>query len=550
LSGADSSMSALSIGGQAPSQTGHLVDGMQAGAASLPREAVKSTSVITSAYDVSNGQYTGGFFEQTTVSGTNVVKGTLTSSTPLAPIGDLSESTGILSQRQTGLDGGGNISGPFRKDHLFGAFAAHGGHTSQPGASVYTLNPATLSRLGLSPDSLGHFLDILDQQGIATPPSEIASSRIYGNRQLFGRMDFTPSERHTLTLSGNEYRYWNGGAFNGPFSTPQAGANYSTEAWRGLLSLTSHLGAWVNDARVSGSKGNYGVAALFPAASGRVVIPSAQPEGTETSGISMLTFGGNNFASQITTSTTVDAKDELSWLSDDGAHRVKLGAGVTLARNTGGVPGNLYGTFTFNSLDDLQNGTPASFSRTLAPTDRASASTDAALYIGDAWRTGPKLQLVYGLRLEHTSFADAPRFNPGVASAFGIHTNAFPQETRVSPRLGFTYFYGATDKKPASVTIRGGIGLFRGGASQVSSVFAAARDATGLSDSQAQLTCVGAAVPPLDWSYFQSSDADLPVECAGGLPGTTTSALPNVIAVDPSFQVPRTLRASLNVTRQ
>jgi len=550
LSGADSSMSALSIGGQAPSQTGHLVDGMQAGAASLPREAVKSTSVITSAYDVSNGQYTGGFFEQTTVSGTNVVKGTLTSSTPLAPIGDLSESTGILSQRQTGLDGGGNISGPFRKDHLFGAFAAHGGHTSQPGASVYTLNPATLSRLGLSPDSLGHFLDILDQQGIATPPSEIASSRIYGNRQLFGRIDFTPSERHTLTLSGNEYRYWNGGAFNGPFSTPQAGANYSTEAWRGLLSLTSHLGAWVNDARVSGSKGSYGVTALFPATSGRVVIPSAQPPGVETSGIATLTFGGNNFASQVTTSRNIDMKDELSWLSGDGAHRVKLGAGMTLAHNTGGVPGNRYGTFTFNSLADMQNGTPASFTRTLAPTDRASASADAALYVGDAWRTGPQLQLVYGLRLEHTSFADAPRLNADAANAFGIHTNTFPRETRVSPRLGFTYLVGATDKKPASMTIRGGIGLFRGGASQVSSVFAAARDATGLADSQAQLTCVGAAVPVLDWSYFQSSDADLPVECAGGLPGTTTSALPNVIAVDPSFQVPRTLRASLNVTRQ
>lgn len=550
LAGADSSMSALSIGGQAPSQTGHLVDGMQAGAASLPREAVKSTSVITSAYDVSNGQYTGGFFEQTTVSGTNSVKGTLTSATPLAPIGDLSESTGILSQRRTGFDGGGNISGPFKKDHLFGAFAAHGGHTSQPGASVYTLNPATLARLGLSPDSLGHFLFILDKQGIATPPSELASLRGYGNRQLFGRIDFTPSEQHTLTLSGNEYKYWSGGAFNGPFSTPQAGADYSTEAWRGLLSLTSHLGAWVNDARVSVSSGKDGVTAISPATSGRVVIPSAQPPGEETSGITTLTFGGNNFASQVTTSRNVDAKDELSWLSGDGAHRVKFGAGMTLAHNTGGLPGNRYGTYTFNSLTDMQNGTPASFSRTLAPTDRASASTDAAVYVGDAWRTGPKLQLVYGLRLEHTSFADAPRFNADVANAFGIHTNVFPRETRVSPRLGFTYLVGATDKKPASMTIRGGIGLFRGGASQVGSAFAAARDATGLADSQAQLTCVGAAVPPLDWNYFHTSTTDLPMECAGGLPGATTSALPNVIAVDPSFQVPRTLRASLNISRQ
>lgn len=550
LPGADSSLSSITIGGQAASQTGHTIDGMQAGGATLPREAVKSTSVITSAYDVSSGQYSGGYVEQSTVSGTNMVKGTINSSTPLAPVGDLSAQTGVLSQRRTGVDAGGNLSGPFQKDHLFGAMAVHGSRTTMPGASVYTLSPATLGRLGVIPDSLTRFLQILDAEGMPRPAGDIAGGRDYGNRQLFGRVDFTPSESQTLTVSASEYKYWSHGWFAGPLATPLSGGEYSDESWRAAVSLTSHFGAWVNDARASVSNGRDGSSSRLSAASGSVIVPSSQATNGTTSGIATLTFGGSPYTSQLTTSRTIDTKDELSRLSEDGAHRAKLGVSLTLGRSTGGIPGNQYGTFRFNSLTDLQNGVPASFTRTLAPADRASATADAALYLGDAWRTGPKLQLVYGVRLEHTSFADAPRLNPDVASAFGIHTNAFPQETALSPRLGFTYFYGAGDKKPAVVTIRGGIGLFRSGASQVASMFAEARDATGLVDSQSQLNCVGAAVPAVDWSYFTSSLSDIPIACTGSAPNTTVSALPHVTAIDPAFQVPRTLRASLNVGRQ
>jgi hypothetical protein len=549
LPGADSSLSSIAIGGQAPSQTGRTVDGLQAGGATLPREAVKSTSVVTSAYDVSSGQYSGGYVEQSTVSGTNALQASVNSSMPLAPIGDLPARSGVLSQRQSGINAGGNLSGPFKKDHLFGAMAVHVGRTSIPGASVYTLNPATLGRLGVVPDSLTHFLQILDAEGMPRPTDDLAGVRDYGNRQLFGRVDFTPNESQTLTLSASDYKYWTRGWFTGPLSTPLSGGEYSDRSWRGQISLTSHFGSWVNDARASVSNEKNGASSRLSATSGTVVVPSSQTTDGTTSGISTFTFGGNPYASQLTTETTIDTKDELSWLSESGAHRAKLGVALTLGRSTGGMPANQYGTYRFNSLADLRNGVPASFTRTLAPHDRSSASADAALYIGDAWRTGPKLQLVYGVRLEHTSFADAPRFNADVSNAFGIHTNTFPQETRVSPRLGFTYFYGAGDGKPAVVTIRGGIGFFRSGASQVASLFAAARDATGLIDGQAQLNCVGASVPALDWDYFTSGFSDLPAACAGGTQATVVSALPNVTAIDPSFQVPRTLRASLNASR-
>ncbi|HEY8310637.1 MAG TPA: hypothetical protein VIG47_08775, partial [Gemmatimonadaceae bacterium] len=375
-------------------------------------------------------------------------------------------------------------------------------------------------------------------------------TRNLSNSQLFGRIDFTPSERHTLTVSGSDYNFSTRGWFSAPLSTPASGAEYSAESWRIQASLTSHFGAWVNDVRMSDAQEKYGATSRISATSGSVIIPSSQQTSGLGSGISTLSFGGSPFAAQLTSSTTIDTKDELSWLSSDGAHRAKLGTSLTIARGTGGVPGNTLGSYRFNSLSDLQNGIPASYSRTLAPTNQASATSDAAFYIGDAWRTGPKLQLVYGFRVEHSVFRDPPGLNQAAATAFGIHTNAFPTETRFIPRLGFTYFVGAGDKKPAVVTIRGGIGVFRGGASQVSETFAAARDATGLADSQSQINCVGAAVPQLDWNYFSASSAGLPIACASGAPNTGVAALPNVVAIDPSFQVPRTLRASLGASRQ
>ena len=549
IQGGDTSMNAIAINGQSSAQTGHLIDGLAAGGASLPTQAMKSTSVITSAYDVANGQFTGGFVQQSTISGTNKFDGSLDSSVPLAPLGTPDASHGVLTRTQKGYRGGGNLAGPFVKDHLFGAFAFSMSSSSIPSASIYSLSPASLDRLGVIPDSVARFMNILDAHGLAKPVDNSAGLQQSGFRNGFGRIDFTPNEKNTFTLSGSEYRFWNRGFFTGPLATPTAGGEFSTESWRAQVALTSHLGAWVNDARASVSEGRFGATASLAAAGGSVIVPSSQPTPLGGSGISTLQLGGSPFAAKITTNRTVDAKDELSWLSSDAAHRPKLGLSITLTSSTGGAPDNVFGTYRFNSLTDFETGTPASYSRTLATTFQSAKATNAAMYLGDAWRTGPKLQLVYGVRLEHNEFSNPPQLNVAALTAFGIHTNAFPREISLSPRVGFTYGIGATDKKPAVVTIRGGAGIFRSGAGQVSSIFSTARDATGLLNGQANLSCVGAAVPPLHWGDFWATSSDVPTMCAAGTANQAVSALPRIVAVDPSFHLPRTLQASLSAGR-
>lgn len=543
--GSDTSLSAISIGGQAPSQTKTSVDGVKGGA-SLPREAVKSTSVVTSDYDVSEGGFTGGFINQQTISGTNTLRAGVNTSTPLAPIGR-APSDGLMLMRQTGADFGGNVSGPLRKDHLFFAGAFHTGRMHSPSLSAYSLTPEVLTRVGVAPDSLTRFLDILAAHGIAQPAGAALARATFSNQSGFGRIDFTPNEHNTLTLSENSTT-WMSAGFGYPLSTTVGGGEFLTRSSRAFVSLTSHAGAWVNDGRVSASWTRTGVQARVPGASGYVIVPSAAVPDATTPAIQTFSFGGYGGGNSITRATSLEAKDEISRLSDDGAHRVKAGMDATLTHSTGGLPSNVYGSYAFHSLADLEAGRPASYSRTLAPADRRSGVTDMAAYLGDAWRIGPQLQIVYGARVDEASFLDAPALNSAALAQFGIRTDHFPSEIGVSPRIGFTYLPHASQGKQPIATITGGVGIFRSAGSDIADTFAAARDATGLQDATAYLSCVGAAVPSIDWNEFVGTATPAPDACAGAA-SVGVAPAPSVTLIGPSLRVPRTVRASLGIAK-
>lgn len=547
VQGSDTSLSSLSVGGMAPAQTGHTVDGVAGGGGSLPREAVKSTSVITSAYDVTAGRFTGGLVDQQTISGTNILRANVNSSTPLAPIGSQADN-GVLLQRMTGFDLGGFVSGPLRKDHLFYAGAFHSSRTTMPNLSALTLDPATLGRLGVAPDSLARFLAILAQHD-AIVGGDVAPVSQFGNHGGFARLDFTPDEHNTLTFSVTQTAYGSRGPFGGYLATPGAGGEWKVEGARAYTALTSHWGHWVNDARVSAARDLFSNDATLPTASGYVVVPSTRTSTGDTPSISTFSFGGYAGTNQQR-ATSFEAKDEISRMSEDGAHRVKFGLDALATRATGGLPSNTRGMYTFNSLADLEAGRAMAYRRATPGADRRSGVVDLAAYLGDAWRVGPQLQLVYGTRIEQSRFTNPPAFNPDVAAAFGIRTDRFPHETAITPRLGFSFLPRAGGKGGPLFTMRGGIGMFRSAGDALSQVLSSARDATGLPGGVVQLACVGADVPAVDWSAFTDPGADAPTTCANGGMGTgTPMALPSVTLVDPTLRVPTALRASLTVSR-
>src|SRR5881409_222637 len=139
---------------------------------------------------------------------------------------------------------------------------------------------------------------------------------------------------------------------------------------------------------------------------------------------------------QHTDNTTAEVREEVSWLTHDAAHRIKLGGYFNSVRLRANETPNKLGTFVFHSLDALAAGRPSSFTRTLAPLYQAGTSWNEALYLGDTWRAGDRLQLTYGARLEAAQFRGTPPYNRTLDSLFGVHTDRIPGERHVSPRIG------------------------------------------------------------------------------------------------------------------
>src|SRR5256712_7693356 len=186
-----------------------------------------------------------------------------------------------------------------------------------------------------------------------------------------------------------------------------------------MASWTSHFGQLINEVRgyVSAEHTDAGGFLALPEA--RVHVTSDLPDSIR--GIATLTFGGNHAFPQHTDNTTAEFREEVSWLSQDATHRIKLGGYLNSVRLRANQTPNQLGTFVFHSLDAFAAGRPSSFSPTPAPPFRAGASLNAALYLGDTWRSEEhtselqsRSDLVCRLLLEkkknneHTPHADAP----------------------------------------------------------------------------------------------------------------------------------------------
>jgi hypothetical protein len=75
IGASDTSAAGFSIGGLRPDANAVTLDGLSFGTTAVPSEAMRSTRVITSTYDVTRGQFSGGQIASTTRSGTNQPQG-------------------------------------------------------------------------------------------------------------------------------------------------------------------------------------------------------------------------------------------------------------------------------------------------------------------------------------------------------------------------------------------------------------------------------------------------------------------------------------------
>jgi len=543
--GTDTTKASFSVAGQPANQNSITLDGLSFGAGSVPSEAVRNTRVVTNTYDIVRGQFTGGQVASITRGGTNNVQGSFGYSLRDPSLEFVDDTNPAFGQKYTQNQLSGGVGGPIIKDKLFTFGAISFSHRTDPLLSLLAADPLTLQRLGTNPDSVTRFLNIVQQFGLPLTSPLAPDERLNDNTSALVRVDYNLAEDHSLMLRGD----WRGntqlGSRLNALALPHSGGNLKGWGGGGMMTLTSHVGMFINELRGYKSADSRNTEGYLEVPDGRVIVSSVLGDGTNA--ISSLQFGGNPSLPQETRSSLLEVSDEISRLTTAGGHRFKLGGLINQQQTSVGFIPNRFGTFTFNSLADFEAGQPTQFTRNLFTSDQQSATNNVAAYLGDSWRVKPQFQVTYGLRMEGSRYPYTPAYNPEVDSVFGRRTDNLPSEVHVSPRAGFSLFVGESQFGPPPLTVRGGIGEFRGTAP--AQLFASALNATGLTNGQSLLTCVGAAAPTPDWAAYLADPSTIPTSCNGGTP-IFANERRNVTVFDPDFQAPRAWRASFGLSRR
>ena len=578
IAGTDTTATAFSVAGLGPDANALTLDGLLFGTSSVPQEGLRQTRVITSTYDVSRGQFSGGLIASTTRSGSNVLQGSSQVQAREEEFA-LGEGDTPYSQGFTQRTGSAGLGGPIVRDRVFvfGSFQAR--LRSDPQQTLLSAGAADYARLGVHPDSVARFLGILTALGV--PPTSVANAATRADDNLSGmvRADWVVSASHTLTLRGD----WRGTSQDptrlGSLALPQTGGTMESSGGGVMATLTSRFGATVlNEFRGYWQRSRRDGDAYTLIPQGRVQVASDLTDSVRS--VVTLAFGGNSGLPSRSRSSGVEVSNELSWLPGSGRHRFKLGVSFQSERARDLSGANQLGTFVFNSLTDLEAGVAASFTRTLRMTERDSRSRRWGLFAGDVWMASRPFQLSYGVRVDGSAFSDPPEYNPAVDAVFGRRTDYLPREWHASPRVGFTWTVGggapmapgggpgmpgggpmgrgqggggpgqARAFGSARFVIRGGIGEFR--SQPPTGVALQARAATGLATSAADVVCSGAAIPTLDWAGYWLDPGGIPEACLdGGSTGAGAAPAPRqVMVLAPGFEAPRAWRASLGVERR
>jgi hypothetical protein len=544
-SATDTTTAAFSVAGQRVTQNHISLDGLTFAAGTVPRDAVRSTHVVTSTYDVAKGQFSGGEIASSTRSGTNVGQASITyDAQPDALQGGAAPSPAFSRQYSMHRLSGG-AGGPIVKNRLFAFGAIEGSRKVNPLATLLVSDPLTNARLGIANDTVASFLQTVADLGMPLQPIGVPNEQTLDRVSFLGRMDFVVNAANHVTVRAD----WSGSRGLGSRGSPRSllqslGRNVRHNS--GLFAgLTTESGSATNDARVTVQRSSRNESGYVDMPRGRVFISSLTPLGAISTYDASV--GGNQDFPASSTSLLTEGGDELAWLSPGGGHRVKVGFLINHGSGTNDVNEEKNGVFFFNSLEDLANSTPASFTRVLSASRRRSSRTGSAFYVGDAWQPRNGLEIDYGLRVEGAWYGDAPAANPAVESAFGLRTDLYPSEVHVSPRIGFTYSASGDREDEGALHLRGGVGEFRGRIPD--GIFANAAQSTGLPSGQTRLTCTGASVPIPNWRGYLADPTTIPTTCAG--PPTVGSAtLPSVIAFNPNVGVPRTWRSSFGVSHR
>ena len=554
LPGLDGEADAFSVLGLGADQNSVTLNGLQLGDNGLPRDAGISSSLTTSPFDPSRGGFSGANLNIRSGSGSNFRRRGMSLVLNAPQLQWTDRAARALGTEFTNVSLGGMASGPISLNRSFYNVSYQLGRQSRANQTLLGTSPVGLQAAGIATDSVSRFVDILEVRGIPTLGGPVRSSRVSDNGSVFGSIDFAPpssasGQSINVTFNGN----WGVQRPVGGGATQLASSSGERTNMSGSIQArhSGYLGLILSETSAGYTATRFYSEPYLDLPAGRVRVNSLFTDGA--SGVQSLAFGGNQGLSSSSHSNTGSVQNTLSWFDDANKHRIKLTSELQVSGTTTDQSSNLLGTFAFNSLQDLESGRPASFTRTLTARRRSTGHVNGSLAIGDSYRRTPDLQFQYGIRVDASRFSALPAFNPAVERAFDRRNDRVPTPISISPRLGFSYtlgtaqeitsFFGAA-RTPRAV-VRGGVGVFANSSS--AGQIGGALDNTGLPGGAQQIVCVGAAVPVPDWQAYANNPDMVPDRCADGeTGGVFSNSAPNVVLFARDYTPQRNVRSNLS----
>src|SRR5437868_12891058 len=550
--GQDGHPSGSSVLGLSPDQNNTTINGLNFGGSNLPRDANVATSLVTTPYDVSRGGFSGAQFQIRGRPGSNFITRTMSLNVDAPQLQWTDRAARSLGQQYSNISVGGLIAGPMKQDVSFYNFAYQIGRRANDLRSLLNTDAIGLQTSGVPPDAVTRLLGILQQLGIPTVTGKMPGSRLGQQGSIFGGFDFTPQSSSSGQSVGLSYNgNWNQQTPASSLTNELPAHSGDRTNWNGGLQArhNNYFGVGILSETSLGlnRSRNYSDPYLsLP--SGTVLITSTFPYGS--TGIKPVAFGGGSNMKTSQTTTGTELTNQLSWFSTSNKHRIKLTTELRRDAFTLNQQSNTLGSFTYNSLADLEAQRPASFSRQLSPRIRSGSQVIGGASLGDSYKRSDDLQFQYGVRVDGNHFSATPTFNPELERVFGERNDRAPNHLYFSPRAGFSWSYGTAPQiagfagavRGPRAVVRGGIGLFQN--TPNTTLISGAIDNTGLASAIQQILCAGPATPVPDWNGYATDPSTIPSQCTDG--SVFASTVPNVTLFARDYAAPRSLRSNLN----
>ena len=506
--------------------------GGQAGGKSIGIEAVKQYQVLLSPYDVSYGNFAGTLVNAVTKSGTNTLFGSAYYYFRDQQMERQAAYVTKFKQTQTGF----TLGGPIIKDriHFFTNFEVQG--QANPASGPYVGGPFTNVPTQADVD---RFSAIAATYGLP-PTNGYQRQNTNPLTNSLVRIDIQKLPFNSVLTLRNNY----GHAEQDVFSRSNTSTSFKLSD--NGYTFFSDKNAWVAQLRSAFGHGAYNEMSTgytkIRDKRGLFVPGTPQYSARTSTGITML--GGSENSSQLNEldQDIVEFNDQLT-IPMGTHHTFSMGTQNSWYKVRNAFGQNIFGNWSFNSLDDFQNGLTGSY------TVSAPASGDGQVHFKqrmngffaqDAWQLTSRLALTFGVRADVSVFETKPPENPLVLSVYNRNTSDIASGNWVySPRVGFNWDVTGDSRNQ----LRGGWGYFTGrpGFVWMSNAF----QNSGMIGFQ-QLSCSSAATAP---KFTTAAIATPPLACATGATPAPLSTTGEIDLIGSDVKFPTSSRASLGYDR-